>query len=263
LDRAFAADPLEGRMPVPREDVRVEEGSKRVRVLFAGEYVADTLRPKLVWERPFYPVYYLPAEDVRTDLLVPTGAVDRSPSRGDAQVHTLKVGDREAGSAAVWYVDSPEPGLRNTVRLRWDAMDAWFEEDEEVYVHPRDPHKRVDILQSSRHVRVEVDGVTVAETRRPRLLFETGLPTRYYLPKTDVRMDLLTPTDRQTACPYKGTAGYYSVQAGGTTHENLGWYYQHPTLESAKIAGYLCFYNERVDLVVDGERLPRPRTPFS
>ncbi|HKE98623.1 MAG TPA: DUF427 domain-containing protein [Actinomycetes bacterium] len=250
-------------MPEETTAVRVEVSPKRVRVLFAGEYVADSRRAKLVWEVPYYPVYYLPAEDVRTDLLVATGATDRSERRGDAQVHTLKVGGREADSAALWYRDPPVAGLRGTVRLRWDAMDAWFEEDEEVYVHPRDPHKRVDVLQSSRHVRVEVDGVTVAESRQPRLLFETSLPTRYYLPKTDVRMDLLTPTPRRTSCPYKGTAGYYSVTVDGRTHDNLAWYYRHPTLESVKVAGYVCFYNEHVDLYVDGEHLPRPQTPFS
>jgi uncharacterized protein (DUF427 family) len=103
----------------------------------------------------------------------------------------------------------------------------------------------------------------VADSRQPRMLFETGLPPRYYLPKTDVRMDLLTPTEHRTACPYKGTAGYYSLRVNGATHDNLVWWYQHPTLESAKIAGYVCFYNERVDLYVDGELQARPRTQFS
>jgi uncharacterized protein (DUF427 family) len=241
----------------------VEDGSKRVRVVLGGEVVADTGRVKLVWEKPYYPAYYFPAEDVRTDLLVRTGETDHSPSRGDAQVHDVKVGDREAPAAAAWYVASPIDALAGLVRFRWEAMDAWFEEDEEVFVHPRDPYTRVDILQSSRHVRVEVDGVTVADSHQPRLLFETGLPPRFYLPKTDVRMELLAPSERRTQCPYKGTAEYYDLHVNGATHEDFVWWYRHPTLESAKIAGYVSFYNERVDLYVDGVRQQRPRTPFS
>ena len=246
-----------------RGRVRVEDGPKRVRVMFGGEVLADTTRVKLVWEKPSYPTYYVPAADVRTDVLVDTGETNHSPSRGDAKLHTIKVGDREAVAAAWWYEDSPIDGLAGTIRFQWDAMDAWFEEDEEVYVHPRDPHSRVDVLQSSRHVRVEVDGVTVAESRQPRLLFETGLPTRYYLPKTDVRLDLLTPTEHHTQCPYKGTASYYSLEVNGTTYDNFVWWYQHPALESVKVAGSVAFYNEKVDLYVDGELQARPRTPFS
>jgi len=249
--------------PDGRGRVRVEQGAKRVRVMLGGEFVADSRRVKLVWEQPDYPTYYFPADDVRTDVLVGTGGTDHSPSRGDAAVYTVKVGDHEAESAASWYTRSPIDELDGTIRLQWDAMDAWLEEDEEVFVHPRDPHSRVDVLRSSRHVRIEVDGVTVAESRQPRLLFETSLPVRYYLPKTDVRMDLLTPTEHRSHCPYKGTAEYYSLEVHGTTYDNLVWWYRHPTLESVKIAGYVCFYNERVDLYVDGELQPRPRSPFS
>jgi uncharacterized protein (DUF427 family) len=246
-----------------RGRVRVEDGTKRVRVLFGGRFVADTTRPKLVWEGPKYPIYYLPAEDVDTSALVATGELHHSPSRGDAELHTVKVGDREAPAAAAVYTESAVAGLAGTVRFTWGAMDAWFEEDEEVFVHPRDPHTRVDVLQSSRHVRVEVDGVTVAESRQPRLLFETGLPTRYYLPKTDARLDLMIPSEHHTACPYKGTADYYHLDVNGTRRENFVWFYRHPTLESAKIAGYVSFYNEKVDLYVDGELQVRPHTPFS
>jgi uncharacterized protein (DUF427 family) len=245
-----------------RGRVKVEDGPKRVRVLFGGEYVADTTRVKLVWERA-YPIYYIPAKDVRTDLLVPTGGAHHSPSRGDAAVHDVKVGERTAEEAALWYQESAFAALSDTIRFDWNAMDAWFEEDEQVYVHARDPYSRVDILQSSRHVRVEVDGVAVADTHQPRLLFETGLPTRYYIPKTDVRMDLLTPNDHTTACPYKGTAEYYDLTVAGKTYDNAVWWYRHPTPESATIAGYACFYNERVDLYVDGQLQQRPRTPFS
>jgi uncharacterized protein (DUF427 family) len=139
----------------------------------------------------------------------------------------------------------------------------WFEEDEEIFVHPRNPTTRIDVLDSSRHVQVVVDGVTVADSHRPRLLFETGLPTRYYLPKVDVRMELLEPTDSESACPYKGTARYWSVRIGEHLHEDFAWSYPTPLPESQKVAGMVCFYNERVDLIVDGEPLERPHTKFS
>ncbi|HEU4422189.1 MAG TPA: DUF427 domain-containing protein, partial [Pilimelia sp.] len=157
----------------------------------------------------------------------------------------------------------PIEELREAVRLDWQAMDEWFEEDEPIYTHPRDPYKRVDILASSRHVRVEVDGVTVAESRNPRILFETSLPPRYYLPVPDLRMDLLRPSARRTQCPYKGTAEYWSLQVGDKLYEDFVWIYRTPVPESQKIAGLACFYNEKVDLYVDGAPLKRPRTPFS
>lgn len=243
--------------------VRVEQGpAKRIRIQVGGQFVADTTRALYVWEHPYYPTYYLPAEDVRTDLLVATGETDRSPSRGTAELHSVVVDGRELPAAARWYRTSNIDLLAGHIRFDWDAVDAWFEEDEEVYVHARDPYKRIDVLQSSRHVEVVVSGVTVAESHQPRLLFETGLPTRYYLPKTDVRMDLLRPTAHRTRCPYKGTAEYYSVDAGGEPRENLAWWYRHPTAESHAIAGYVCFYNEKVDITVDGEAQDRPETPF-
>jgi len=121
----------------------------------------------------------------------------------------------------------------------------------------------VDILASSRHVRIEVDGVTVAESAQPRILFETGLPPRYYIPLTDVRMDLLRPSDTESHCPYKGTAGYWSVDTGDAVHEDIVWIYRTPLPESQKIAGLACFYNEKVDIVLDGERQERPQTHFS
>jgi uncharacterized protein (DUF427 family) len=142
-------------------------------------------------------------------------------------------------------------------------VDAWFEEDDEVFVHARDPYHRVDVLNSSRHVRVEIDGATVAASRRPRLLFETGLPTRYYLPKADVRMDLLEPTDTTTRCPYKGEAIYWSARIGGQLREDVVWSYPYPIPEIPKIEHLLAFFNERVDLYVDGELQVRPQTPWS
>jgi uncharacterized protein (DUF427 family) len=246
-----------------RGRVRVEPGAKRIRAYLGGELVADTIRPLLVWEVPYYPTYYIPAADVRTELLEPDGGVARSPSRGEGRTLTLRAGGKEAVGAAVRYENSPIEQLRDAIRLDWDAMDAWFEEDEEVFTHPRDPYKRVDILPSSRHVRVEVDGVTIAESASPRLLFETGLPVRYYLPKTHVRMDLLTPTETVSHCPYKGQAEWWSVRLGDTLHEDLAWSYRTPLPESREVAGLVAFYNEKVDIYVDGVRQERPHTKFS
>jgi uncharacterized protein (DUF427 family) len=212
---------------------RIEQGAKRVRAFLGGEVVVDSVRPVLVWEIPNYPTYYFPSEDVRLDR-IPSGA-------------------RRNGLTRL----AP---LRGLVKLDWHAMDAWFEEDEEVFTHPRDPYTRVDILASSRHVKVELDGVTVAESATPRLLFETGLPTRYYLPRPHVRMDLLTPSEGESHCPYKGRAEYWSFGAG---HPDVAWSYATPLPESQKIAGLVAFYNERADISVDGVLQERPVTKFS
>jgi uncharacterized protein (DUF427 family) len=246
-----------------RGSVRIERSAKRVRAFLGGEAVVDTTRPVLVWEVPYYPTYYLPLDDVRTELLVPDGIVAHSPSRGEGQTFSVRAGGKEAAGAALHYEDSPIEELRDLIRLDWDSMDAWFEEDEEVFTHPRDPYTRVDILPSSRHVRVEVDGVTVAESASPRLLFETGLPVRYYLPKTHVRMELLTPSDSVSHCPYKGQAEWWSVRVGDGLRDDLAWSYRTPLPESQKIAGLVAFYNEKVDIYVDGVLQERPHTKFS
>ena len=245
-----------------RGRVRVEDGPKRVRVYLGGELVADTTHAKLVWEIPYFPQYYVPIADVRTELLTPTDTVTHSPSRGDAVHFTVTTARARAVDAAWQFPDSPIEAIRDHVRFDFAPM-QWFEEDEEIAIHPRDPGTRVDVLDSSRHVQVIVNGVTVADTHHPRLLFETHLPTRYYLPKVDVRMDLLEPTDTATGCPYKGTAEYWSVRAGDTVERDLAWSYPHPLPESQKVAGLVCFYNEKVDIVVDGEHLERPHTKFS
>ena len=234
-----------------RGRVRVEFGSKRIRAFLGGELVADTTRPLLVWEKPYYPTYYFPAADVRAELRA-DGGVAHSPSRGDGITFSVRAGDTEAAGAAIRYEDSPFEELRDAIRLDWAAMDAWFEEDEQVFTHPRDPYTRVDILPSSRHVRIEVDGVTIAETSKPTLLFETNLPVRYYLPKTHVRMDLLTPTESTSHCPYKGDAEYWSLALGDSVKADMAWSYRTPLPESQKIAGLISFYPEKVELYVDG-----------
>src|SRR3954470_24163868 len=183
-----------------RGSVRVETGSKRIRAYLGGEVVADTTTQLLVWERPYYPTYYFPLADVRADSLQADDALAavRSPSRGDGRRFSVRAGDQLAPGAAVRHEHSPFEELRDAIRLEWDAMDAWFEEDEQVFTHPRDPYTRIDILPSSRHVEVQVDGVAIADSTHAMLLFETGLPVRYYVPKTDVRLDLLTPSDTVT-----------------------------------------------------------------
>jgi uncharacterized protein (DUF427 family) len=202
-------------------------------------------------------------EDVRTELVAPTSTVTHSPSRGDAHHFTIKAGGKEVEDAALQYVDSPVEELRHLIRLDWDSMDGWFEEDEEVYTHPRDPYTRVDILPTSRHVRVELDGVVLTDSTNGRALFETGLPPRWYVPKVDVRMDLLVPTDTATHCPYKGQAQYWAARVGDRLEEDLAWSYRTPLPESQKIAGLVAFYNERVDLFIDGKLQDRPVTKFS
>jgi uncharacterized protein (DUF427 family) len=235
-----------------RGTVRVEPTAKRIRVYLGGRLIADSVDVLMVWEKPYAPTYYIPSADVRTEFLTPNGETNRTPSRGDAAVHDVTVDGALALGAALWYDESPLDAIAGHIRLDFGEMDAWFEEDEQIYVHPRDPYTRIDVLQSSRHVEVYVSGEKVADTHKPRLLFETGLPTRYYLPKTDVRMDLLTATDLETHCPYKGTANYYTVDVAGESHPNVVWWYKHPIRESAEIAGYVSFYNERVDIRVDG-----------
>jgi uncharacterized protein (DUF427 family) len=241
--------------------VRVEPSAKRIRVVLGDELVADSSSALLVWEVPYYPTYYFPSSDVRTELLSPNGETKRSPSRGEATQYTVKAGD--SAGAAYSFHDSNMPELSDHYVMVWNTMDHWFEEDEEVFVHARDPYTRIDILPSSRRVRIEVDGVTVADTTEGRFLFESGLPARYYLPKSDVRLDLLTPTDKVTACPYKGTARYWSVTTGDTVHPDLVWGYDDPLPESQRITGMVCFYNEKVDIFLDEVLQQRPKTKFS
>lgn len=234
--------------------------------MFGGETIADSRRAVLFRESRVLPIYYFPRADVRTDLLVATSYTTYDPHKGEASHWTIKVGDRVAEHAVCSYqTPRPEwPDSPDYVAFSWNQMDAWYEEDDEVFVHPRDPYKRVDVMRSSRHVRVVVAGQTVAESREPRLLFETGLPTRYYLPREDVRMDLLGRSGTHTRCPYKGLASYWHVRVGDFVGKDLVWSYPEPIPECPKIRELLCFFNERVEAIyVDGELMPRPRTKWS
>jgi uncharacterized protein (DUF427 family) len=241
--------------------------NKWVRVYFGDETVADSRRVQLLRGAGHIPVYYFPQEDVQMALLAPAGEDAAVAGLGDgpwpeppdaSTVYSVEAGERSARRAA-WLVEEAPgdlPELAGHVAFIWDAMDAWYEEDQRVHVHAHDPRLRIDIRPSSRHVRVVVGGETVAETHRPVLLFETGLPVRYYIPRQDVRRDLLVPSDRVTRCPYKGTASYYSVEADDRLHEALVWYYPLLNDGFALIQDLLAFYQERVDaFYVDGEQL--------
>jgi uncharacterized protein (DUF427 family) len=251
--------------PSTDHPIWTEPYPRRVRAILDGVAVVDSTRALLLLEAGHLPVYYFPPVDVRSDLLEPTDTSTRCPYKGEASYWSIRVGDRVVRDA-VWSYQDPLPDrtdIKGYMALYWNRVDAWFEEDDEVFVHPRDPYHRVDVLASSRQVRVVVAGETVAETRRPWLLFETGLPTRYYLPKADVRMDLLVATDRQTQCPYKGKARYWSARVGDTVEEDIAWSYPFPIPECPKIENLVCFYNERADIWVDGELQPKPETPWS
>ncbi|WP_246016726.1 DUF427 domain-containing protein [Micromonospora pisi] len=241
----------------------VEPVPRRIRAMLGGEVVLDTTRALYVWEWPNYPQYYIPLADVRPGVLVDEKHPQRL-RRGTANRHGLKVGDATRGESAWVYTGEVLACLAETVRFEWQALDAWYEEDEEVFVHPRNPYSRVDALRSTRRVRIELDGLVLAESSAPVLVFETGLPTRYYLNRTEVDFAHLVPSDTVTQCPYKGrTSGYWSVRAGDKLHPDLAWAYDFPTRQLSPIAGLIAFYNEKVDVVLDGERLARPKTHFS
>jgi uncharacterized protein (DUF427 family) len=224
--------------------------------------VLDTTGALYVWEWPHYPQYYIPLADVGSDLIVSESGT-QATRRGTVELHALHVGDVQRPRAAKLLTDSSIEGLSGTVRFDWDALDAWFEEDERVFVHPRSPYVRVDALRSTRNVRIELDGVVLAESASPVMVFETGLPTRYYLNRTELYFEHPMPTETVTACPYKGlTSGYWSVRVGETVHRDLAWTYDFPSRQLSPIAGLIAFYNEQVDIVLDGQKLARPDTHF-
>jgi len=239
----------------------IEPVPRRIRAMLGGEVVLDTTGALYVWEWPNYPQYYIPLADVW-----PAALVDEQHEQklhlGTARRHGLRVRDISRPGSARLYTDDAAR-LAGTVRFDWDALDAWFEEDEEVFVHPRSPYTRVDALRSTRTVRVELDGVLLAESSSPVMVFETGLPTRY-LNRTEVNFEHLVPAATVSACPYKGkTSGYWSVRAGETVYPDLAWAYDFPTRQLLPITGMIAFYNEKVDITIDGQQLDRPVTHFS
>jgi uncharacterized protein (DUF427 family) len=208
---------------------------RRIRATRGGATVVDTLSAFYVWEVPYYPAYYLPVDDIDPALV--------------------------ALESTQTFDGGPFAGL---VHVDWDAVDSWFEEDEEVFGgHPRSPYARVDAIRSSRHIRVELDGVVLAESAAPVMVFETGLPTRHYIQRTDVFFAHLERVDTVTFCPYKGpTSDYWSAVVGGKAHRDIAWSYAYPNVAVAAIAGLVAFYDERVDTFLDGVPVTRPRTKF-
>ncbi|OJU83577.1 MAG: hypothetical protein BGO11_04930 [Solirubrobacterales bacterium 70-9] len=209
---------------------------RRIRARLGDAMVLDTVRAAYVWEVPYFPAYYVPVEDVDDAVL--------------------------ALSTTQTFESGPFAGLAH---VAWDSVDAWFEEDEEVFGgHARSPYVRVDAIRSSRQIRVEIGGVVLAESSAPVLLFETGLPTRHYIQRTDVDFTALERTETSTYCPYKGTTSdYWTARIGGSVHADIAWSYAYPSPQVLQIAGLVAFYDEKVDTFLDGALVERPRTKFS
>lgn len=249
--------------PPPGRAIYLEPTPKRIRVQVGGETIADSRRAMLLHESGQQPIYYFPPEDVRAEFLEPSDRHTHCPKKGDAAYHTIAAGG-ETVPAGAWYYPEPLPdapgALRGLIAFYFDRMGRWLEEGEEIGVHPRDPYHRVDVLATDRVVRVSLGDELLAESSRALALFESNLPPRWYLPREDVRVTL-EPSDTVTRCPYKGTASYHSVGVEGG--EDLVWFYEDPLPEVARIKDRVCFFNEKVDLELDGEAQERPESPWS
>jgi uncharacterized protein (DUF427 family) len=249
----------------PDEILYFETLPQRIRAVFEKETIVDSERVKLLHESGHLPVYYFPQEDVRMDLLVPSDKHTRCPLKGEASYWSIRVGRRTA-SDAVWAYPAPierAAFLAGHAAFYWNELDEWFCEDEQIFGHPRDPYSRIDVFRTTRHVRVLRDGELLADTRRAKILFETGLPPRYYIPAEDVRTELLVPSAKKTRCAYKGSASYWSARVGDRLLEDFVWTYANPEHDAVPVRDYLCFFNERVELEVDGEIGARPQSQWS
>jgi uncharacterized protein (DUF427 family) len=260
--------------PAGRFNVRIETDGAvlfwdpveyRVRGFFGGEAVVDSRRVMMLHETGHLPVWYFPEDDLRADLLEPSQKTTHCPYKGDASYRSIRVGSRVAPDAVWTYSDPIESArfLAAYAAFYWSALDEWFVEDEQEFGHPHDPYSRIDVYKTTRHVRVSIDGEVVAESRRVNVLFETALPPRYYFPADDVRTDLLVPSETKTRCAYKGSASYWHVRIGDTLHDDIVWTYADPRHDAELVRDQLCFFNERVDLELDGELCVRPRTQWS
>src|SRR2546423_1125409 len=234
----------------------LEQSPKWIRARLAGQTVVDSREPRILHEHARLPVFYFPRDDVHGELR-PSGRTESDPVKGKQRLLTLEAGGQTAEDAA-WTFDG-EPLLNGLVGFRWSAMDEWLEEDEPLLGHARGPYSRIDVRETSRHVRVAVQGQLVAETRRAKVLFEAGLPPRWYFPREDVRMELLEDSDTQTTCAYKGFASYWSVG----DEDDVAWTYLDPLQDALPVKGMVAFFNERVELELDGEAQERPRTQWS
>jgi uncharacterized protein (DUF427 family) len=239
---------------------------KRLRIVVGSITVADTIDGLVMYESDHLPVYYFPMKDIKQEFLMASTTKTECPYKGEATHFSLNTGVTLVEDAG-WRYLNPVPGcppIADFMAFYWNKINHWYEEDEEVFVHARDPFRRVDCLPSSRQVQVFVDGQIVAESRRATFLFETGMPTRYYLPISDTRLDMLSPSRYLSRCPYKGIANYYHLTVNGKKHENMIWYYADPVHESERIKGLVCFYNEFVDrILVDGVEQQKPSTASS
>lgn len=246
--------------------VSMEPSPRRVRVMVDGQTVADSTRMMMMHESNHLPVYYFPLDDVRMDLMSATEHTTHCPYKGDASYWSLQVGARTEENIIWSYVTPFDEAvdIAGYGAFYWGKIDHWYEEDEEIFVHARDPYKRIDAIPSSRAVRVELGGQTIAESSRGHFLFETNMPVRYYLPREDVRMDLLKPAETKTRCPYKGEAVYWSAEIDGETFDDIVWSYPDPVPECPKIKDLMCFYGENVGaILVDGVEVEKPQTKWS
>ncbi len=233
----------------PQHIIYIEDVPQRVRAVVGGETVVDTRGAKVLYESNIIGQWYIPAADVRADLLTPTQTSTHCPFKGDASYWTLTVGDRTETDVC-WSYPAPLPGVAAIEGMRafyFDRMDAWFEEDEEVFGHPRDPYHRCDVRRASDRVTVRVGGEVVAETDKPVKLFETSLAPRWYVPLDAVRPETLARSETTTVCPYKGVASYYTV-AGVA---DAAWVYEEPFGDLSAIAGMLSFAGDGVEVVVE------------
>jgi uncharacterized protein (DUF427 family) len=233
----------------------VEPVAKRVRAYLGGVKVIDTTRALYVWEVPPFPQFYIPAEDVLASALVAEDAV-QGTHRGEVDLYGLQAGGEHRPHAVKSHAASDVPAIAGTMRFDFGALDAWYEEDELLFGgHPRSPFVRVDAQRSARPIQVELEGVLLAEAESCVIVFETGLPARYYVDRAALSLDVLEPSETVTVCPYKGvTSAYWSARVGGELHEDVAWSYEFPTRELQPIAGLVAFYDEKVDLVLDGDR---------
>lgn len=264
MSLTMGGGPLSGQAPGdvnyvidgPAHKLYFHDFPRRVRAELGGVTVLDSERARFLHETGLLPALYVPMDDVRTDLLERTDHKTHCPFKGDATYWTVRAGDRVAENA-VWAYPEPLPGaswLDGYAALYFSAMDAWYDEEEPVEGHLRDPFHRVDARRARRNVKVtaQVGGetVTLAETGRPTVVSETGLPNRLYLPADDVRFDLLEPSETRTICPYKGTAEYWSLRDGDRTVADVAWAYPHPLEDAAKLAGHVCFLHDDVTVEV-------------
>ena len=246
--------------------IYLEPTPKRIRVQVGGETIADSRRAYLLHEAGQQPIYYFPREDVREDVLQPSDRHTHCPKKGDASYFTIVAGGETVEAGAWYYPETPESApaqLAGLVAFYFSRMGGWLEEAEEITGHPRDPYHRIDVRPSDRHIRISLEGELLAETERAMTLFENGLPTRWYIPREDVHAEL-EPSDTVSYCPYKGSAGYFSVRRRvGELGTDLVWYYADPLEDATRVRDLVCFFNEKVDIELDGELQRRPASPWS